>query len=220
MKLRILWLVFVLSFVVLALALLQRARAQEQQAAVCLDKKDIYELALADTQGNLDWTEKIQSGECAAIPASALGFLTILKEYQDSDRHQSYIAEVYFRQKPLAHAYALLGAMPTMVLEVTWRPEFGTSPQAWINWFMNARTTPAVTARTGFNSCCAQSDRFVTSFKHDDHWYFMRNNVWVEIPDDTIEPEDPKMPDQLKEEGVLFVYNGLVTCFWPPSTGG
>ena len=220
MKLRILWLVFVLSFVVLALALLQGARAQEQQAAGCLDKKDIYELALADTQGNLDWTEKIQSGECAAIPASALGFLTILKEYQDSDRHQSYIAEVYFRQKPLAHAYALLGAMPTMVLEVTWRPEFGTSPQAWIDWFTSAKLTPAAAARLGWNGCCSHSDRFVTSFKHDDHWYYKVGESWVQIPDDTVEDPDPTEPAQLKEEGVLFIYAGKPTCFFQPETGG
>jgi hypothetical protein len=24
------------------------------------------------------------------------------------------------------------------------------------------------------------------------------------------------MPEQLKLEGVLFIYNGTETCFWPP----
>jgi len=31
---------------------------------------------------------------------------------------------------------------------------------------------------------------------------------------------DPKMPEQLKQEGVLFIYNGTETCFWPPQTSG
>jgi hypothetical protein len=102
----------------------------------------------------------------------------------------------------------------------TWKPEYGESPQAWIDWFSNAKTTPAVHARTGWISCCSHSDRFKTSFKHDDHWYYQLDGKWVFIPDDTVEPEDPTMPAQLKEEGVLFIYAGQVTCFWPPQTGG
>jgi hypothetical protein len=32
--------------------------------------------------------------------------------------------------------------------------------------------------------------------------------------------EDKTMPTQLKVEGVLFVYHGLVTCFRAPEEGG
>jgi hypothetical protein len=102
----------------------------------------------------------------------------------------------------------------------TWKPEYGQSPQAWIDWFTSAKLTPAAAARLGWTGCCSHSHRFVTSFKHDDHCYFQANGKWIRIPDDTVEESDPTMPVQLKEEGVLFIYAGQVTCFWPPETGG
>jgi hypothetical protein len=111
-------------------------------------------------------------------------------------------------------------ALMTLSAEATWKPIYGESPQAWIDWFTNANTTEAVHKRLGWEKCCSHSDRFVTSFKHDDHWYYQRDGRWVLIPDDTVEPEDPTMPQQLKEEGVLFIYQDKVTCFWPPETGG
>lgn len=109
----------------------------------------------------------------------------------------------------------------------TWKPEYGQSPSDWIKWFDNAATTPAAQARLHFTKCCDNSDRFKTLFKPGatkDEWYFQRNGQWERIPDDVIHTEDdPTMPEQLKEEGVLFIYphgNGQPTCFWPPETGG
>jgi hypothetical protein len=41
------------------------------------------------------------------------------------------------------------------------------------------------------------------------------------IEDDIIHYEDDRtMPPQLKAEGVLFIYKGTPTCFWPPQSGG
>src|ERR1700716_2736090 len=49
-----------------------------------------------------------------------------------------------------------------------------------------------------------------------EHWYWF-DDQWHYIEDDIIHFEDdPTMPAQLKAEGVLFIYKGTPTCFWPP----
>jgi len=108
----------------------------------------------------------------------------------------------------------------------TWKPEYGASPQAWIDWFNNAATTPAARDRLGFWKCCDHSDRYKTRFKAEGNgeaWYFEQDGQWKRIPDDVIHHEpDPSMPAQLKTEGVLFIFppvSGQPTCFWPPEGG-
>lgn len=116
-------------------------------------------------------------------------------------------------------------ALTSPLIEATWKPEFSESPKEWIDWFNNAKTTPEARDRFGWTSCCSHSDRFVTSFrpsKLGDKWYYQREDKsWSLIPDDIIHWEDdPTMPEQLKREGVLFIYqmDGRLTCFWPPQT--
>jgi hypothetical protein len=59
------------------------------------------------------------------------------------------------------------------VVEVTWKPEFGQSPQDYLKWFQSAQTTPEAFARFGWHSCCSQADRYVTQFRSNatgDEW--------------------------------------------------
>ena len=38
------------------------------------------------------------------------------------------------------------------------------------------------------------------------------------MPEDIIHYEpDPAMPQEIRREGVLFIFNGTETCFWPPT---
>lgn len=111
------------------------------------------------------------------------------------------------------------------LVEATWKPEFGQSPEDYIRWFEYAQTTDAAYARFGWRSCCSHADRFVTQFRPSadgEKWYYQKpDKSWAEIPDDIIHWEDdPTMPEQLKREGVLFIYQstGALTCFWPPQT--
>jgi len=108
---------------------------------------------------------------------------------------------------------------------------YAQSPPEWQKWFGEARTTeesrPRLSAQ-GFiwHSCCNKADRVKTQFRVNnvngaDEWWFWFQDKWNKVPDDVIHWEaDPTMPAQLKVEGVLFIYNGLVTCFWPPEEGG
>lgn len=116
-------------------------------------------------------------------------------------------------------------SLASPLIEATWVPS-GNDREDYIRWFEHAETTDAAFNRFGWKSCCSHSDRFVTTFRQDkdeDKWYFKKDGKWVEIPDFIIHHEvDPKMPEQLRSEGVLFIYqvDGKLTCFWPPETGG
>lgn len=117
--------------------------------------------------------------------------------------------------------YLIALMMFVSTCNATWKPEYSNTPKEWLDWFNGAQLTPQAQARIGYTSCCQHSDRFVTKFRPEGgHWYFEDEGQWKLIPDDTVHETDPNMPAQLRHEGVLFIYNGLVTCFWPPETDG
>lgn len=108
------------------------------------------------------------------------------------------------------------------------------APADWQKWFGEAKTTeesrPRLAAQ-GFvwHSCCNRADRVTTQFRvsenkpYADEWHYLDpvTQRWTKLENDIIHYEDdPKMPTQLKVEGVLFVYNGVPTCFWAPQEGG
>lgn len=115
----------------------------------------------------------------------------------------------------------------------TWAPT-GKEDPATKRWFEQAKLTPEACARLMIASChcCAKADRFKTEFRTEreqspgvnrwkDVWYYKVGDVWIKVPEDIIHWEDDAaMPVQLKIEGVLFIYNGNPTCFWPPRQNG
>ena len=111
--------------------------------------------------------------------------------------------------------------------QATYKPT-GNEDPATKAWFKNARLTQAAYKRLGWYGCCDNADRFVTKFEsvksangYDEEWYYYNEKgEKTLIPADTIHHEDdPTMPAQLKAEGVLFVIQGTVGCFWPPQSG-
>lgn len=121
-----------------------------------------------------------------------------------------------------------------LVILATWKPEYAKSPNAVQDWFKEAQVTKEAQLRLGFKNCCDQSDRFDTQFRVDrstagDSWFYRVDGQWVRIPDDVIHsdeihasnPDDDKLPEfeQMRREGVLFVYDGRPACFWPPQGG-
>lgn len=129
---------------------------------------------------------------------------------------------------------ALILIAATLPALATWKPEYAATPLVVQQWFRNAETTKESRKRLTFNKCCDHSDRYETKFKVDrstagDSWYFLVDGEWVRIPDDVIHddeihasnPKDDALPEfaQMRREGVLFIYNGQPTCFWPPQGG-
>jgi hypothetical protein len=122
----------------------------------------------------------------------------------------------------------------TTAATATWKPEYKDAPQAVQGWFKAAQVTPEGRLRIGFQNCCDQSDRFDTQFRVSkqtagDEWFYREGNSWVRIPADVIhndeihaaKAEDDALPEfeQMRREGVLFIYDGKPTCFWPPQGG-
>lgn len=127
-------------------------------------------------------------------------------------------------------------------------PEFAQLTPDEQNWMGEAQTTersrPRLSAQ-GFpyTSCCNHGDRVLAKLrsikdpegKYEDVWQYLKKgdtentDEWVRIPNDVIHTEEDleadskmrnKMSPQLRTEGVLFIYNGMPTCFWPPEEGG
>ena len=114
--------------------------------------------------------------------------------------------------------------------------EDGVAENRWANspysaWMKKQTVNPE--ARQHYNipwaSCCDHADRVKTQFRVGkgkygfDEWWFVdpSDNQWKRVPPDIIHEEfDPTMPPQLRTEGVLFIYYGKPTCFWPPEGGG
>ena len=104
----------------------------------------------------------------------------------------------------------------------TWKPDYAHSPPGWLDWFSQAELTDQARKRFPFKTAVNGSiaSRLPSGLKVDGGAISV-NGQWRDIPDDVIHYEnDPKMPELLKQEGVLFIYNGAETCFWPPQTSG
>lgn len=113
----------------------------------------------------------------------------------------------------------------------TWKPSYSDNHPNVSKWFKGANLTPAAAIRLGWTSCCEKADRYMTKVTKDGNgWMYYTDPqcTWngcklAPIPDDTIH-DDPlpqgKEFEQMRAEGVLFIYNGKVTCFWPPEPGG
>lgn len=120
----------------------------------------------------------------------------------------------------------------------TYKPEFKDAPLPVQQWFQIQGLTPSAAKRLHIVTCCDHADRFKTKFvaTGDGHWYYYADQLCqkegcklTQIPDDTIHqegiqainPKDDDLPEfkQMRAEGVLMIWNGQITCFWPPQTG-
>lgn len=127
--------------------------------------------------------------------------------------------------------FAVLAIMPSLA----WSSEEGEA-NPWANspyheWMSKQLVNPEAMTDVPFvpwASCCDHTDRVQTQFRvgkgahGDDEWWFLdpKDNTWKIIPRSVIHEEaDPTMPLQLRTEGVLFIYFGIPTCFWPPEGG-
>lgn len=138
---------------------------------------------------------------------------------------------------------ALFGVLLACVLatsaNATWKPEYGKSPAPVQAWFKAARTTSGAFERLGIGICCEQAERLMTKFvaSPGGEWAYypdpactrkgckllpINNDVVHEDELHALDPADDGLPEfeQMRREGVLFIYNGAPSCFWPPKEGG
>jgi hypothetical protein len=215
----LLFAVTALGLVVLWHALTSYANA----APVCNDRTGAYELTSADLggAGNALWPQEVAAGDCANIKRPI--YLRTLTSYQIE-----VLARAVEHRYPGKNLYGLLLSPPPKVWAVEWRPEYAQNAPEWQEWFKRAEVTKRAQSRFNWKSCCEHADRVKTQYRvnrvnGEDEWWFLdpKTDKWVAIPEYVIHFEDDAtMPKQLKAEGVLFVYNGIVTCFWPPEGGG
>jgi len=117
----------------------------------------------------------------------------------------------------------------------TWKPEYANQHPNVSKWFQDAQLTPAAKRRLKYDDCCKNADRLRTKVipakdrDGEDVWLYYANPNCIKngcklavIPADTI--HDDPIPGgsefaQLRAEGVLFIYDGKVTCFWKPEAG-
>lgn len=123
----------------------------------------------------------------------------------------------------------------------TYKPEYAKNPPAVQEWFGAQKIMPAAGIRLGLGqnaSCCDHADRLFTKFvgTGTSEWLYYPDPdcttngcKLLPIPNDTVHseeiralnPKDDGLPqfDQMRSEGVLMIWAGSVTCFWPPEPG-
>lgn len=120
----------------------------------------------------------------------------------------------------------------------TWKPQYDKNPEPVKEWFVAATPTKAAGARLGIATCCEQAERLMTKFVGaGTEWSYypdpncthagcsllpIPNDVVHEQPIKALDPKDDGLDEfkAMRREGVLFIWNGKPTCFWPPEATG
>lgn len=142
---------------------------------------------------------------------------------------------------PLA-AYLLATAVIVFLIglntaHATWKPDpLHPTPQAVQDWFRAQQlATQSAMDRLHIKMCCHDAERLVTKFvgtKEGEWAYFIDPNCTNsgcpsnQIPNDVIHDEeihaltkaDDGLPEfeAMRREGVLMIFLGRPSCFWPP----
>lgn len=130
---------------------------------------------------------------------------------------------------PVLLALAFCSIRP---VHATWKPEYALEPQAVQDWFANANMPHCQGAGC---SCCKTAERFMTKFvatKGNEWSYYTDANCTHKgcelkpIPDEVVhdeeihaaDPKDDALPQfqEMRQQGVLFIFYGKPRCFWPP----
>jgi hypothetical protein len=138
---------------------------------------------------------------------------------------------------------AVLTASMTLESDATWKPEYAKNPPAVTAAFKEARVPGGCDSSQkakawhplGICGCCEHADRLKTKFVADaegdwshypDPECTTKECPLKPIPNDIVHqdgihafnPYGDRLPefDQMRREGVLFIYQDHPECFWPP----
>ena len=137
--------------------------------------------------------------------------------------------------------FAQWTAFKSSAILVTYKPEYDKVPDAVKSWFEAQHVkgpcdqSGMAYHKLGICGCCKNADRLMTKFvaNKDQQWSYypdpactVKGCTLLPIPDyithdEGIHAENPlneRMPEfeQMRREGVLFVYRGQAACFYPP----
>ena len=212
-----------------------------RQMTVCASLTDVYDIAVKDSKSTegADFTQLLKEGRCAKVPVSLVNFYWYFGEYKDASGEKGYIAEVAYLGYH-KHLYTIAATLPPLI-EVTWKPAYARNPPAVTAWFKEARVKGACDqndrawTELGVCGCCEFADRMRPKFvgeKGKEWSYYPDPNSMVKgctllpIPDWVTHDEDihvlngydDRLPEfnQMRREGVLFIYKDKPSCFWPP----
>jgi hypothetical protein len=125
---------------------------------------------------------------------------------------------------------AVLIASTTLASDATWKPEYAKNPPAVTAWFREARV-PGGCDTNEKAKAWKRLGIFVSDVEGDWSYYpdpecTTKGCLLKPIPNDIVHqdgiralnPYDDRLPefDQMRREGVLFIYQGQPACFWPP----
>ena len=105
-----------------------------------------------------------------------------------------------------------------------WKERYAQNPPAVNQWYKDAQMNDATWQRLGkpsWHGCCEKGDVFKTQFRvggdnSDQWWYLSKENVWKQVPPDTIH-WGQHAPNRLP---TLFIHwTGQELCFYPPEEG-
>lgn len=209
-------------FVFLSMFLVCRAHAQiainpaPATQPICVDKKDAYSLALADMQGTLSkkWTQFVHEGRCRYMPST---YLFTIDKYDDIDHEPSRVIEL------LAFGERVWGIRGSLPPSGVWMMAWDGVKTAASEWYEKQDMNPEIQQRLGvsWKSCCNNADVYKTQFHVDrdnaDAWWYWHKTelVWKLVPSDAVQTGIPTPTG----EPVMFVYQGVVTCFFPGEGG-
>lgn len=131
----------------------------------------------------------------------------------------------------------IVAALLPVTVSATYKPEYAKNPEAVQKWFQDAAPPTAGAARLGIGRCCNDAERLMTKFvasKKGDWEYYIDPNCTsagcptLPIPNDVVhedeikasDPKDNDLPEfkAMRREGVLFIWQGKPSCFWPPES--
>jgi hypothetical protein len=211
------------------------------QAVVCASLTDVYNVASKDmhSKEGADFSQLLREGKCALVPAKLIELYWYFDEYKDASGTPGYIAEVAYAGYP-RHLFAIAAALPKLV-EVTYKNEHANNPPAVSAWFREAHVKGACdpSSRAWLElqicGCCEFADRLHTKFvgeKGKEWLYYPATDCttkgcplvpipnWVTHEDGihALGGYDDTLPafNQMRREGVLFIYRDKPSCFWPP----
>jgi len=134
---------------------LQRQMAQAHP--VCLKKSDAYQLAVADVAGTSDklWSEFVQKGKCAMMPAT---YLFTLDTYMADELSRVVEYSAHGRR-----VWGLMSKLPSNVWQVRYDPEWENSPPLIRKWFQELMQpdNPGL-------SCCGEADSYEADLYEQD----------------------------------------------------
>lgn len=210
----------------------------------CYSPVDLVEAAQGAANGIVQ--QKLIEEKCKSDFADFTVKRTV-EDFELPNGAKLFVIEMEADYKGRWHTVYVVSSSPPhkdkLYIEVTWKPEYSKVPQPVIDWFkaqlVKGGAKGHAYQRLGIVECCEHAERLRTKFvaiPGQEWMYYPDPNcitkgcMLLPIPDDVtheeeihaLKPEDDNLPEfiEMRKEGVIMIYNGQPSCFWPPTESG